>query len=91
MYRSIQTVLNKSADYEHINLQHREEVLHINIAWLYLWIREFKSIRIVGGITTYQYFLKEYFVSLLKRVFDTRGKRAQNLFQNQMGKSGFYI
>ena len=69
MYRSIQTVLNKSADYEHINLQHREEVLHINIAWLYLWIREFKSIRIVGGITNVSIFSEGIFRVVTKKSF----------------------
>jgi hypothetical protein len=90
MYRSIQTVLIKSADYEHINLQHREEVLHINIAWLFLWIRELESIRIVvGGITNVSIFSEGIFRVVIKRVFDTRGKRAQNLFQNQMGKANY--
>lgn len=28
-----------SINHEHIELQNREEVLHIDIAWLFLWIR----------------------------------------------------
>ena len=77
----------KSANYERINLQHREEVLHIYIAWLFLWIRELESIRIVvGGITNVSIFSEGIFRVVTKRVFDTRGKRAQNLFKIKLGE-----
>jgi hypothetical protein len=64
----------KSANYEHINLQHREEVLHINIAWLFLWIRELESIRIVGGITNVSIFSGGIFRVVTKEFLNTRGK-----------------
>ena len=79
----------KSANFEHINLQHREEVLHINIAWLFLWIRDFESIRIVGGITNVSIFSEGIFRVVTKKIFHTLGKRAQNLFLNQMGNTIF--
>lgn len=81
----------KSANFEHINLQHREEVLHINIAWLFLWIRELESIRIVGGITDVSIFSEGIFRVVTKIFFHTLGKRAQYLFLNQMGNANLNL